>query len=113
MRFRNRKKKEKKTVTLWLEKNGETMELTMKTGSAMSMLKIAKKAASLGKQGWQLQNVTGSDEKTVGMINGVLSGYKTGDPVPIKKMVKAAGISAVPAPIKRLLKKEEKDQESS
>ena len=51
MRFRNRKKKEKKIVTLLLEKDGETVELTMKTGSAMSMLKIAKKATSLGKQG--------------------------------------------------------------
>lgn len=113
MRFRNRKNKEKKTVTLLLEKDGETVELTMKTGSIRSMLKLVRKSTSLGKKGWQLKDVTGSDEKTVGMITGVLSRYKAGDPVPVKKMVKAAGLKAVPDPIKRLLKKEEKDQGSS
>jgi len=113
MRFRNRKKKEKKSVTLWLEKNGETLELTMETGSKLGMLKCAKKAARLAKQGWQLINITGNDEATVGLFKGLIAGYKTGDPVPIKRMVKTAGISAVPASIKRLLKKDKETQEPS
>ena len=74
------------------------------------MLKIAKKLGSLGKQGWQLKDISGHPE-TVGMFNSLLSGYHTGDPVPIKKMVKAAGLAATPGFIKKSIKKDKEKPE--
>ena len=109
MRFRRKKKKEKKWVHLELEKDGETKTVSMRMGKKIGMLKIAKKLTSLGKQGWQLKNISG-DPKTVGLFNSLLSGYHTGDPVPIKKMVKAAGLAATPGFIKKLIKKDEKKE---
>ena len=76
----------------------------MRVGKRIGMLKIAKKLGSLGKQGWQLLNITG-DPETVGMFNAVLDGYHTGDPVPIKRIVKTAGLVAIPGFIKKLLEK--------
>jgi len=107
MRLLKRKKKEKKWVHLEMEKDGEIQNISMRVGKKIGMLKIAKKLGSMGKQGWQLLNITG-DPETVGMFNAVLAGYQTGDPIPIKRMVKAAGLSATPTFIKKLLKKDEK-----
>ena len=76
-------------------------------GQKIGMLKIAKKPGSLGKQGWQLKDISG-DPGTVGIFNSLLTGYHTGDPVPIKKMVKAAGLAATPGFIKKLIRKDEK-----
>lgn len=110
MRFRRKKqkKKEKKWVNLELEKDGETKTVSMRMGKRIGMLKIAKKLGSLGKQGWQLKDISG-DPETVGMFNSLLSGYHTGDPVPIKKMVKAAGLAATPGFIKKLIKKDKEE----
>ena len=109
MRFGRKKKKEKKWVHLELEKDGETKTVSMRMGKRIGMLKIAKKLTSLGKQGWQLKDISG-DSKTVGMFGSLLSGYHTGDPVPIKRMVKAAGLAATPGFIKKLIKKDEKKE---
>ena len=109
MRFRRKKKKEKKWVHLELEKDGETKTVSMRMGKWIGMLKIAKKLGSLGKQGWQLKDISG-DPGTVGMFNSLLSGYHTGDPVPIKRMVKAAGLAATPGFIKKMIKKDEKKE---
>lgn len=109
MRLKRKKKKEKKWVHLELEKDGETKTVSMRLGKRIGMLKVAKKLGSLGKQGWQLKDISG-DPETVGMFNSLLSGYQTGDPVPIKKMVKAAGLAATPGFIKKLIKKDESEQ---
>ena len=107
MRFRRKRqqKKEKKWVHLELEKDGETKTVSMRMSKRIGMLKIAKKLTSLGKQGWQLKDIFG-DPKTVGMFNSLLSGYHTGDPVPIKRLVKTAGLAATPGFIKKLIKKD-------
>jgi len=109
MRFRRKKKKEKKWVHLELEKDGKTKTVSMRMGKRIGMLKIAKKLTSLGKQGWQLKDIQG-DPETVGLFNSLLNGYHTGDPVPIKRMVKAAWLAATPGFIKRLIKKDEKKE---
>ena len=109
-KFWKRKKKAKKWVHLELEKDGETKMVSMRVGKKIGMLKIAKKLGSLGKQGWQLKDISG-DPETVGMFNAVLGGYQTGDPVPIKKMVKTAGLAAIPKVIKKLLKKDEESNQ--
>jgi len=107
MRFRRKRKekKVKKWVHLELEKDGETKQVSMRVGKKVGMLKVAKKMGSLGKQGWQLKDISG-DPETVGMFNSLLDGYQTGDPVPIKRMVKAAGLAATPGFIKKLIKKD-------
>ena len=112
MRFRRKKqqKKKKKWVHLELEKDGENKTISMRVGKKIGMLKIARKLTSLGKQGWQLKDISG-DPETVGMFNSLLSGYHTGDPVPIKKMVKTAGLQAVPGFIKKLIKKERQEKQ--
>lgn len=112
MKWRNRKKKEKKWVHLELEKDGETKTVSMRMGKKIGLLKVAKKLGSLNKQGWALVEITG-DPEAVGMFNSVLGGYQTGDPIPIKRLVKSAGLHAVPDFIKKRLKKEDLDQESS
>ncbi len=112
MRWKRQKKKEKKWVHLELEKDGKIKTVSMRVGKKIGMLKIAKKLGSLGKQGWQLKDITG-DPETVGMFNAVLGGYQTGDPVPIKRMVKTAGLQAVPGFIKKLLKKDEKKEKQN
>ena len=109
MRFRRKKKKEKKWVHLKLEKDRETKMVSMRMGKRIGMLKVAKKLGSMGKQGWQLKDIYG-DPETVGMFNSLLNGYHTGDPVPIKRMVKAAGLAATPGFIKKLIKKDEGKQ---
>jgi len=108
MKWRNRtkKKKEKKWIHLELGKDGETKKVSMRMGKKIGMLKVAKKLGSLGKRGWQLKDISG-DPESVGMFNSVLDGYQTGDPVPIKKMVKTAGLAATPGFIKKLIKKDD------
>ena len=109
MRLRRNKKKAKKWVHLELEKDGEIKKVSMRMGKMIGMLKVAKKLGSLGKKGWQLKDISG-DPETVGMFNSLLDGYHTGDPVPIKKVVKAAGMVAIPRFIKKLIKKDESKQ---
>lgn len=108
MRFRRNRKKEKKWVHLELEKDGETKTVSMRMGKKIGMLKVAKKLGSLGKQGWQLKDISG-DLETVGMFDSLLGGYNTGDPVPIKRMLKTAGLAATPGFIKKLIKKDEEE----
>ena len=110
MRLRRNKKKAKKWVHLELEKDGEIKKVSMRMGKMIGMLKVAKKLGSLGKQGWQLKDISG-DPETVGMFNSLLDGYHTGDPVPIKRMLKTAGLQAVPKQLKRFLKKDEEASE--
>ena len=107
MRFR--RKKEKKWVHLELEKDGEIKKVSMRMGKKIGMLKVAKKLGSLGKRGWQLKDISG-DPETVGMFTSLLDGYQTGDPVPIKRMLKTAGLAATPGFIKKLIKKDESKQ---
>jgi len=106
MRFRRNRKKAKKWVHLELEKDGEIKKVSMRVGKKVGMLKVAKKLGSLGKQGWQLKDISG-DPETVGMFNSLLDGYHTGDPVPIKRIVKTAGLATTPRFIKKLIKKDE------
>ena len=109
MRLRRNKKKAKKWVHLELEKDGKIKKVSMRMGKMIGMLKVAKKLGSLGKQGWQLKDISG-DPDTVGMFNSLLGGYHTGDPVPIKRMLKTAGLAATPGVIKKLIKKDESKQ---
>jgi len=108
MRFRRKRKekKVKKWVYLELEKDGEIKTVSMRMGKRIGMLKVAKKLRSLGKRGWQLKDVLG-DPESVGLFSSVLEGYQTGDPVPIKRMVKTAGLAATPKFIKKLIKKDD------
>ena len=108
MRLRRKKKKEKKWVHLELEKDGEIKKVSMRMGKMIEMLKVAKKLGSLGKKGWQLKDISG-DPETVGMFDSLLSGYHTGDPVPIKRMLKTAGLAATPGFIKKLIRKDEEE----
>ena len=103
---RKKQKKKSKWVRLELEKDGITQTVSMQMGKKIGMLKVAKKLGSFGKRGWKLKAVSG-DSGAVGLFNSVLDGYQTGDPVPIKKMVKAAGLAATPKFIKRLIKKDD------
>jgi len=106
MRFKRKKQKKKqKTVTIWLKKDEENQQFQMKVGKRLGMLKIAKKLISMGRKGWQLYDITG-DPETVGMFKGILDGYQAGDDVPIKKMVKTAGLKSTPGFIKKLIKKD-------
>lgn len=111
MKFRH-KKKPKREITLILEKEGAEEIITMKVGKKLGMLKIAKKLTSKGKQGWQLKEITGDPEFS-GMFMGAINEFKSTEKVPVKRMVKDAGLSATPGFIKKMLKKDEKDQESS
>lgn len=92
-----------KTVTLKLEKNGETQEITMKTSSMMDMAKKARRLSGLNKDGWRVLDVYGTDPEKVAFIKRIAGGYTPG----AGEMLKAAGLSAVPGPLKKLFKKED------
>lgn len=114
MDFLRRKKnnKKKKVIIICLEKDGQLKEVPLKVGGKWGMLKVAKKLAAEGKNGWELRDITG-DPETAGMFMGFVENYKKTNNIPIKGMVKAAGLHAVPRQIRDLLKREKKDQESS
>ena len=104
MRFR-RKKKPHKIVKMVLEKDDEIMELELKVGKTIQMLKFAKKLAGYAGNGWQLKSITG-DSDVAEMFKGVISGYKVGDAPPVKKMMQSAGVQAIPKQLRKLLKKD-------
>lgn len=91
------------TVTLKLEKNGETQEITMKTSSMMDMAKKAARLGKLNKDGWAVVDVYGSDPEKVAFMKRIAGGYVPG----AGEMLKAAGLSAMPKPLKKLFKKED------
>lgn len=109
MRLRNRKKR-KRSITIILEKDGETKEISMDVGKKRAMLKVAKKLASEGKAGWQLLNITG-DPEISGMFMGAANHYKNTGKVPMKSMMKSAGLQAVPGFVKKRLGLEKEEME--
>ena len=104
MRFR-KKKKQKRMITVILERGDETKEFPMKVGGKWGMLKVAKRLTTEGRKGWLLLDITG-DPETAGMFMGFVDQYKKTNQIPVKGMIKAAGLSATPTFIKKLLKKE-------
>ena len=107
---RKQRKKPKRLITICLEKDGEIKEIEMEVGRKIGMLKIAKKLGSEGKQGWQLLDIKG-DPEISGMFMGAVREFQKTGNIPIKTMVKSAGLSAVPKQIKDLLKREKKEVE--
>lgn len=107
--MRRKKKKKNRMITIILEKDEQLKEFPMKVGGKWAMLKVAKRLAAEGKKGWQLKDITG-DEETAGMFMGFVDQYKKTNNIPIKGMVKAAGLQGVPRQIRDLIKREKKEE---
>ena len=106
MKWRKRTKKKIRMINIILEKDDQIKEFPINVGGKWGMLKVAKRLAAEGRKGWQLQNITG-DPETAGMFMGFVDQYKKTNQIPVKGMIKAAGLSATPTFIKKLLKKDE------
>jgi len=103
-----------KYVIVKLEKDGETKEISYKFRKIKQQLHAMKELAKFLRKGWQLQGLSGNSDYVASM-NRLIGDYKTGDPLPIRKMMGEAGLQALPGFLKHKLEKEEgcNDQESS
>lgn len=99
--------KEEKFVILLLEKGDEVTELRFKWNKLKQKAHAAKDIAKHARNGWQLLSVSGNAE-AVDQIKRILAGYKSGDAVPVKKMMKEAGLQAMPGFLKKRLEKEDR-----
>ncbi len=89
-----------------LQKDGETTELTYKFNKLKQKLHAGKELSSYLKKGWQLVEISGDDSNVEGMKR-LLAGYKTGDPVPVKGLMRETGLRVLPGFLKNRLEKEE------
>jgi hypothetical protein len=110
IRRKGQRKKKKKMITITLEKDGELRDHTLKVGKKLGMLKVAKKLASEGRKGWQLRDITG-DPEIAGMFMGAVRDFKITGKIPVKSMVKQAGLRSTPGIIKKLIKKDKEKKE--
>jgi len=95
-----------KYVIVKLEKDGETKEISYKFRKLKQQFHAMKDLAKFLRKGWQLQGLSGNSEYVASM-NRLIGNYKTGDPLPIKKMIGEAGLQALPGFLKHKLEKEE------
>lgn len=99
-----------KYVKVKLEKDGEVKELSYKFNKLKQQVHALKDLAKYLRKGWQLQGLSGNSEYVASMKR-LIGDYKTGDPLPIKKMMGEAGLQALPGFLKKRLEKEEPKQE--
>ena len=104
MRFGRKKKK--KEVTLFLEKDGATKEIKLNLKSTWNMIKKVKTLSSLNRKGWKLIKTEG-DPKTVAMFNDVIKGFSPS----LKQMKDFADLPKIPEKVKKLFGKEEDKKE--
>ena len=101
-KHKDQKKKPKKFVKLLLERNGETKEITLQTGSIWNLSKKIKPLISSAKQGWIVTEVTGNDAQNVAFISSIAGGHTPG----AKEMLSHAGLPSMPKKLKKFFKKE-------
>lgn len=100
--------KEEKFVNVTLEKDGETKELSYKFNKIKQKVHAMRDLAKYLRRGWELQRLSGNSEYVASMKR-LIGNYKTGDPLPIRKMMGEAGLQALPGFLKHKLQKEEGD----
>jgi hypothetical protein len=99
-----------KYVNVTLEKDGEIKELSYKFNKLKQQFHAMKDLAKYLRKGWQLQKLSGNSDYVTSMKR-LIGDYKTGDPLPIRKMMGEAGLQVLPRFLKHRLQKEEGSNE--
>lgn len=94
------KKKKKKNVTLFLEKDGESKTVEVNLGSTWNMIKRVKTLTGFLRKGWKLVKTEG-DPKSVAMFQSVIDGNKP----TLKEMQDFANLPKIPEKVKKFFGK--------
>jgi hypothetical protein len=97
-----------KQVILRLEKAGEAVELSFKFEKNRQRLHAVKELGKYWKKGWHLASLSG-DSDYVAAMNRLLANYKTGDPVPVKGLMKETGLMVLPGFLRKRVAQEGSD----
>jgi len=72
------------------------------TGMAKKLPRLLK----MLKAGWNLKDISGSDEQLKARMKKLLEGYQAGAAPPVRKMLAESGLKEVPGMLKNVLKKD-------
>jgi hypothetical protein len=104
---KKKKEKNKRKVTLLLEKDGEFKEFQLNFGSKWSLLKAVKKLANLNRKNWNLIDTIGDPGKEKAMFDQVIAGLNPS----AKQMLDFAGLPGMPSFLKKYFNKGELKKE--
>ena len=104
---------DEKYLIIDLVKADEKKHLVFKFKKLRQKAHAAKELGKFLKKGWQLAPVNGlsGNADFVHEMKQLLGDYKPGDRLPVKKMMAATGLQAMPHFLRKKLEKEEGDNE--